>query len=84
MIVLAAEDISKLYSDIYLLFVNDRVGGAIMTYRVKLIYGTYTDVIDITGVTSVQLETDVYAIYGIEGELLFTAPKETVVYIKQQ
>lgn len=55
-----------------------------MHYEVKVIYGANTAVMNIEDVAIVALESDVYFLYNGSNEVLFTSPKEFVVYINKK
>lgn len=55
-----------------------------MNYEIKVIYGVNTDVINIENVVHLALEGDVYFLYNEANEVLFTSPKEFVVYINKK
>jgi len=55
-----------------------------MNYEIKVIYGMNTDAINIENVAQLTLEGDVYFLYNESNEVLFTSPKESVVYIKKK
>lgn len=55
-----------------------------MKYEVKVLYGQHTNVIDLENVSHIELQNDVYFLYSEINEVLFTSPKEFVVYINKK
>ena len=54
-----------------------------MKYEIQLSFGQYSNILEVENVNHLALETDVYVMYNESNEIIFTSPKESVVYIKQ-
>lgn len=55
-----------------------------MSYEVKVIYGGASKDVQLENVSTILLTEGIYFLYDSDGDILFTSPKEFVVYINKK